>query len=66
MSSKYPAHQFANPTKPYDLRNADFVNMDHSGMMIKGRNTLGLGLGEGFPLRLLSAEGAVIKLKVSR
>ncbi|WP_108861507.1 LysR family transcriptional regulator [Ruegeria sp. Alg231-54] len=39
------------PTKPYDLRHADFVNMDHGGMMIKGLNTLGLGLTEAnFPL----------------
>ncbi|MEH6523778.1 LysR family transcriptional regulator [Sulfitobacter sp.] len=40
-----------NPTKPYDLRHADFVNMDHGGMMLKGLNTLGLGLTEAnFPL----------------
>ncbi|MGH1331047.1 MAG: LysR family transcriptional regulator [Paracoccaceae bacterium] len=39
------------PTKPYDLRRADFVNLDHSGMMLKGLNTLGLGLTEAnFPL----------------
>ena len=40
-----------NPTKPIDLRHADFVNMDHGGMMLKGLNTLGLGLTEAnFPL----------------
>ncbi|PUB13676.1 LysR family transcriptional regulator [Yoonia sediminilitoris] len=40
-----------HPTKPYDLRHADFINMDHSGMMMKGLNTLGLGLTEAnFPL----------------
>ena len=38
------------PTEP-DLRHADFVNMDHGGMMIKGLNTLGLGLTEAnYPL----------------
>jgi DNA-binding transcriptional LysR family regulator len=43
--------KIGNPTKPYDLRRADFVNMDHGGMMIKGLNTLGLGLTEAnFPL----------------
>lgn len=39
------------PEKPNDLRNADFVNMDDGGMMIKGLNSLGLGLTEAnFPL----------------
>lgn len=43
--------KIGNPTTPYDLRHADFVNMDHGGMMIKGLNTLGLGLTEAnFPL----------------
>lgn len=43
--------KIGNPTKPSDLRKADFVNMDHSGMMLKGLNTLGLGLTEAnFPL----------------
>ena len=43
--------KIGNPTKPNDLRNADFVNVDHSGGMIKGLNTLGLGLTEAnFPL----------------
>lgn len=45
--------KIGNPTKPCDLRQADFVNMDHGGMMIKGLNTLGLGLGlteANFPL----------------
>ena len=40
-----------DPTKPSDLRHADFVNMDHGGMMIKGLNALGLDLTEAnFPL----------------
>jgi DNA-binding transcriptional LysR family regulator len=39
------------PTKPYDLRHAEFVNIDHGGMMLKGLNKLGLGLTEAnFPL----------------
>ena len=43
--------KIGNPTKPYDLRHAEFINMDHSGMMLKGLNTLGLGLTEAnFPL----------------
>lgn len=43
--------KIGNPTKPFDLRQADFVNMDHGGMMIKGLNSLGLGLTEAnFPL----------------
>ena len=43
--------KIGNPTKPYDLRHAEFVNMDHGGMMLKGLNTLGLGLTEtNFPL----------------
>jgi DNA-binding transcriptional LysR family regulator len=43
--------EIGNPTKPYDLRHAEFVNMDHSGMMLKGLNTFGLGLTEAnFPL----------------
>ncbi len=43
--------KIGNPTKPDDLRHADFVNMDHGGMMIKGLNTLGLNLTEAnFPL----------------
>ncbi|MEH6833064.1 MULTISPECIES: LysR family transcriptional regulator [Falsihalocynthiibacter] len=43
--------KLGHPTKPYDLRHADFINLDHSGMMMKGLNTLGLGLTEAnFPL----------------
>ena len=43
--------KIGHPTKPYDLRNADFVNMDHGGLILKGLNTLGLGLTEAnFPL----------------
>ena len=43
--------KIGNPTKPYDLCHAEFVNMDHGGMMLKGLNTLGLGLTEAnFPL----------------
>lgn len=43
--------KIGSPTKPYDLRHAEFVNMDHGGMMLKGLNALGLGLTEAnFPL----------------
>ncbi|MDP2520093.1 LysR family transcriptional regulator [Shimia thalassica] len=39
------------PTTPYALRHADFVNMDRTGGMLKGLNSLGLGLTEAnFPL----------------
>ncbi|WP_373635813.1 LysR family transcriptional regulator [Yoonia sp. SS1-5] len=39
------------PATPYDLRHASFVNMDRSGGMIKGLNSLGLGLTEAnFPI----------------
>ena len=40
-----------NPTMPQELQHANFVNLDHGGMMIKGLNRLGLGLTEeNFPL----------------
>jgi DNA-binding transcriptional LysR family regulator len=43
--------KIGNPTEPTDLGHADFVNIDHGGMMLKGLNTLGLGLTEtNFPL----------------
>ena len=43
--------KIGNPEKPSDLRHADFVNVDYGGMMIKGLNSLGLGLTEAnFPL----------------
>ena len=43
--------KLGHPTTPYDLRHADFVNMDRTGMMLKGLNSLGLRLtGENFPL----------------
>lgn len=43
--------KIGNPTHPSDLRRADFVNLDHGGMMIKGLNRLGLGLTQAnFPL----------------
>lgn len=43
--------KIGNPSKPYDLRHAEFVNLDPGGMMLKGLNTLGLGLTEAnFPL----------------
>ena len=43
--------KLGHPTTPYDLHQADFVNMDRTGMMLKGLNSLGLGLTEAnFPL----------------
>lgn len=43
--------RIGNPMRPEDLQRAEFVNLDHSGMIIKGLNTLGLGLTEeNFPL----------------
>ena len=43
--------RIGDPKKPSDLRHADFVNLDHGGMMLKGLNSLGLGLTEAnFPL----------------
>ncbi|QXT38383.1 LysR family transcriptional regulator [Gymnodinialimonas ceratoperidinii] len=40
-----------HPKTPFDLRRANFVNMDRSGGLMKGLNTLGLGLTEAnFPL----------------
>lgn len=43
--------KIGNPRVPYDLRKADFVNMDRTGGMMKGLNSLGLGLTESnFPL----------------
>jgi DNA-binding transcriptional LysR family regulator len=43
--------KIGNPTTPSDLQNADFVNIDHAGTMLKGLNTLGLGLTKAnFPL----------------
>lgn len=40
-----------DPTKPYDLRYAEFANMDHGDMMLQALNTLGLSLTEAnFPL----------------
>lgn len=39
------------PKLPYDLRNADFINIDHTGMFLKGMNGLGMNLTErNFPI----------------
>src|SRR5687768_4311459 len=38
--------RIGNPTLPYDLRNADFISIDRTGVFMKGLNTLGLGLTE--------------------
>lgn len=40
-----------NPQLPYDLRSADFINIDKTGVFLKGLNTLGLNLTErNFPI----------------
>jgi DNA-binding transcriptional LysR family regulator len=43
--------RIGNPKLPYDLRHADFISIDRTGVFMKGLNTLGLGLTErNFPI----------------
>lgn len=43
--------RIGNPRLPYDLRFADFISIDRTGVFLKGLNTLGLGLTErNFPI----------------
>jgi DNA-binding transcriptional LysR family regulator len=43
--------RIGNPRLPYDLRQADFISIDNSGMFLKGLNAFGLNLTErNFPL----------------
>jgi DNA-binding transcriptional LysR family regulator len=43
--------RIGNPRLPYDLRQADFISIDASGMFLKGLNALGLNLTErNFPI----------------
>lgn len=43
--------RIGNPKLPYDLRQADFISIDSSGMFMKGLNALGLNLTErNFPI----------------
>lgn len=43
--------RLGNPLLPYDLRRADFISIDSSGVFLKGLNALGLGLTErNFPI----------------
>jgi DNA-binding transcriptional LysR family regulator len=43
--------QIGNPKLPYDLRDADFINIDSTGVYLKGLNALGLNLTErNFPI----------------
>lgn len=43
--------RIGNPSLPYDLRHADFISIDRTGVFLKGLNTLGLGLTErNFPI----------------
>lgn len=43
--------RLGNPKLPYDLRDADFINVDRTGVFLKGLNALGLNLTErNFPI----------------
>ncbi len=43
--------RIGHPKLPYDLRHADFISIDRTGVFLKGLNTLGLGLTErNFPI----------------
>ena len=43
--------RIGNPKLPYDLRHADFISIDNSGMFLKGLNALGLNLAQrNFPI----------------
>lgn len=43
--------RLGNPRLPYDLRDAEFINVDRTGTFIKGLNALGLNLTErNFPI----------------
>jgi DNA-binding transcriptional LysR family regulator len=43
--------KIGKPKLPYDLRNADFISIDSTGMFLKGLNALGFNLTEkNFPL----------------
>jgi len=43
--------QIGNPTAPDDLRRAEFINIDSTGMFLKGLKAMGLPLGEeNFPI----------------
>ncbi|HEV7718295.1 MAG TPA: LysR family transcriptional regulator [Arsenicitalea sp.] len=43
--------RIGNPKLPYDLRNADFISIDSTGMFLKGLNALGMNLTDrNFPI----------------
>jgi len=43
--------RIGNPKLPYDLRHADFISIDSSGVFLKGLNAMGLSLTEAnFPI----------------
>jgi len=43
--------RIGHPKLPYDLRHADFINIDHTGAFLKGMNGLGMSLTEqNFPI----------------
>ena len=43
--------RIGNPKRPYDLRNADFINLDNTGMLMNGLNSMGMSLTKkNFPV----------------
>ena len=43
--------KIGNPAVPYDLRNADFINIDSTGALLNGLNMMGLNLSQkNFPV----------------
>jgi DNA-binding transcriptional LysR family regulator len=43
--------RIGNPKLPYDLRDADFINIDSTGIFLKGINALGINITErNFPI----------------
>ena len=43
--------KIGNPQLPYDLRNAEFINVDNTGALMRGLNEMGLNLTEkNFPI----------------
>ena len=49
-SSEY-LDRIGRPKLPYDLRNAEFINLDNNGMLMNGLNTMGMSLTKAnFPV----------------
>jgi DNA-binding transcriptional LysR family regulator len=44
-------NRIGNPKRPYDLRHADFINLDATGMLMNGLNRMGMNLTKkNFPV----------------